>query len=102
MFVSNSFLFLVLRPGAPSSVLVTTSKALVTSSDALVSNSFLKMLLSQNPGHWTSVPLLERTTDWDKTSCHVDVDSSTGLQPKSDGLQPRRSTHELVSLPRVS
>ena len=29
--VSNSFLFLV-RPGAPSSVLVTTSKALVTSS----------------------------------------------------------------------
>ena len=34
-------LFLVVRPGAPSSVLVTTSKALVTSSDALVPSSVL-------------------------------------------------------------
>ena len=34
-------LFLVARPGAPSSVLVTTSKALVTSSDALVPSSVL-------------------------------------------------------------
>ena len=32
---------LVVRPGAPSSVLVTTSKALVTRSDALVTSSFL-------------------------------------------------------------
>ena len=43
--VSTSFLLLVVRPGAPSSVLVpcsvlvTTSKALVTRSDALVTNS---------------------------------------------------------------
>ena len=34
-------LFLVAMPGAPSSVLVTTSKAVVTRSDALVPNSFL-------------------------------------------------------------
>ena len=32
-------MLLVVRPGAPSSVLVTTSKALVTSSDALVPSS---------------------------------------------------------------
>ena len=32
-------LLLVVRPGAPSSVLVTTSKALVTRSDALVTSS---------------------------------------------------------------
>ena len=32
-------LLLVAMPGAPSSVLVTTSKALVTRSDALVTNS---------------------------------------------------------------
>ena len=32
----SSFLLLVVRPGAPSSILVTTSKAPVTSSDALV------------------------------------------------------------------
>ena len=31
-----AFLFLVVRPGAPSCILVTTSKALVTRSDALV------------------------------------------------------------------
>ena len=34
-------LLLVGMPGAPSSVLVTTSKALVTRSDALVTNSVL-------------------------------------------------------------
>ena len=38
---SNSFLFLVAMPGAPSSVLAPSSVALVTRSDALVSNSFL-------------------------------------------------------------
>ena len=34
-----AFLLLVAMPGAPSSVLVTTSKALVTRSDALVPSS---------------------------------------------------------------
>ena len=34
-FVPSSFLFLVVRPGAPSSVLVTSSNALVTGSDGL-------------------------------------------------------------------
>ena len=34
-------LLLVGKPGAPGSVLVTTSKALVTRSDALVTNSVL-------------------------------------------------------------
>ena len=37
----SSFLFLVAMPGAPSSGLVTTSKALVTRSDALVPTSVL-------------------------------------------------------------
>ena len=40
-FATSSFLLLVAMPGAPSSILVTTSKALVTRSDALVSTSFL-------------------------------------------------------------
>ena len=35
----SSFLLLAVGPGAPGSVLVTTSKALVTSSDALVPSS---------------------------------------------------------------
>ena len=35
-FATSSFLLLVAMPGAPSSILVTTSKALVTSSDALL------------------------------------------------------------------
>ena len=41
-------LLLVAMPGAPSSVLVTTSKALVTRSEALVPSSFL--LLVAMPG----------------------------------------------------
>ena len=42
---SCSFLLLVVRPGASSSVLVTTSKALVTRSDALVTSSFLFLVV---------------------------------------------------------
>ena len=34
----------LLRPGAPSSVLIPTSKALVSSSEALVTSSFLLLL----------------------------------------------------------
>ena len=49
--VPSSFLILVAMPGAPSSVLVTTSKALVTSSDALVPSSFLVLVAMQMPGH---------------------------------------------------
>ena len=52
-FVTSSFLFPVVRPGAPSSVLVTTSKALVTSSDALVTSSFLFLVV--RPGAPSSV-----------------------------------------------
>ena len=52
-----------LKKEAPSSVLVTTSKALVTSSDALVPSSFLLLVV------WPGAP-------------------SSVLVPSSDGLQP--------------
>ena len=54
-FVPTSFLLpvLVVRPGAPSSVLAPSSVALVTRSDALVSNSFL--FLVAMPGAPSSV-----------------------------------------------
>ena len=55
--VSNSFLFLVAMPGAPSSVLAPSSVALVTRSDALVSNSFL--FLVAMPGAPSSFLFLE-------------------------------------------
>ena len=42
-----AFLFLVVRPGAPSSVLVTSSDALVPTSKALVPNSFLLLVHSE-------------------------------------------------------
>ena len=41
-------------PSAPSSVLVTASKALVTSSDALVSTSFLLLLTMIDMGCLTT------------------------------------------------
>ena len=41
-----AFLLLIAMPGAPSSVLVTTSKALVTRSVALVSTSFLFLVIA--------------------------------------------------------
>ena len=52
LFVTSNFLLLVVRPGAPSSVLVTTSKALVTRSDALVTSNFLLLV---RPGATSSV-----------------------------------------------
>ena len=55
-FAPSSFLLLVVRPGAPRSVLVTTSKALVTRSDALVTSRVQKesqssFWIGRSPGH---------------------------------------------------
>ena len=46
---ANLSVRLVVRPGAPSSVLVTTSKALVTRSDALVPTSVLVPSKARSP-----------------------------------------------------